>query len=385
MKPILFTLFLSISAYIGMAHAQGNFQAGVCGKTQPRFCVSETIRLGNSSYTISGVNADGTYKISGSSSSYDAVDLAKTSGCGRTKPSFCHGEVIRLGNSSYQISGIRSDGTYLIAGSTSTYEADDLAKTSGRGNTKPSFCIGETVRLGNSNYKISGYLPVSKMYKIAGSTSDYSAADLGKISNVECPGSANGSGVLDFTVSLSFETQDMTEAYGSLSKVTTKERATFLKSLGESIKKSNSGDVNLFAGFLFSKLVRLSTAQVVRDHFEPEVAKFISDLNKSNWKSVMQVPANDQTVSFAIQVIAAGVRVRNSQAQVSPETELKLKTLAAAAAKDGLFAKAIALREFLSENMVLITDLVADPRHGALGSIVADTAEWVHNGFKDKK
>lgn len=358
-----------------------------CGESNPRFCVGEVIRYAGKDQAILGVSQNlTTYIVKdsyGDDTTVAASALGKKSGRGNSNPSFKFGEIVRYAGADRAILGIKNNGqTYIVKdsyGDDSSVAPESLGKKAGRGQSNPSFHFDELVRYAGKEQRILAIRNNNYILKDSyGDDTLVAASNIGKMRN------GNQNTLDSLSVYISNDTQDLFESITSLAKVTTKERSLFLKTLASNLQKSNSGDVNLFAGFLFAKIIRLSTAQVVRDHFEPPLAKYLAELEKSNWKSIQQIAGNEQTISFAIQVIAAGVRVRNTQAGVSPENEIRLKTLAAADAKRGMVAKAIALREFLMANMGMIEDLVSDPRHGAIGSLVADTAQWIHYQFREK-
>lgn len=376
LSKIVFPLSLIYLSSFAVAQSESK----KCTDTNPRFCIGEVIAIESFAHkTITYIAENNKVQLSDWPGTwYETKSLAKTTGCGKTNPRFCINETVVI--ESYKnktIVGIHADGTYLLDGWNPRYSVDLLSKTRGRGQTTPSFCVGETITIDGQTKLVVGYNPAKKAYSLDGWAPLYGAGRLRKTDKAFCstqtPAAAD-----EIVISLSLETGDVVEAYQNLARVTSKERSEFLKSIANSVGKLNSGGVNVFAGFLFAKIVRSSTAQVVKDKFEPAVATYVAQMEKTNWTTPLQVEFSDQMVEFATHVVAAGVRTRNTQAALTPQNEIRLKALANAAAKKGTLAKANALKEFLSSNMNLIEDLVADPRHGAIGSLVADTAQWVN-------
>ena len=349
-------------------------------------CVGDPIvAWGRNGHTVKGIAEDGirvSTTLDNDLASPDVIGVKKKY-CFKPNPilpKVCEGDsVIAWGRKGIIVTGINLGGRGVYTSlDADLAQVGNIGITTGCGTTNPKFCVGDKVTAwGRGPHEIVGINATGIGYF---TTLDN---DLANVSNLTLISRAKRTGLDSLNVSMGNEHQDIIETYGQFAKVVTRERAGFAKSLQSQVASLKSGYVDVFSGLLLAKLVRLSTAQVIKDSFEPAVVSYLAEMEKQNWKSVMQVPLSDETVLFAIQVTAAGVRMRNTQAGVSPESEIRLKTLAAAAAKKGTVAKANALRNFLMSNMVLIEDLVADPRHGAIGSLVADTAQWVNKQFEE--
>lgn len=423
MKTKFFNSLL-IFAVIGsgfFSNAASDETSPKCGKSVPRLCLGQTVwTQAGSDWTgafeaeIIGISEDlmkYSVKIKGRNEMYhnrsvEGLGISTIGLCTISRPRICVGDVIyTIQGSAWRhvrasevtaISHDRSKLTVNIKVSNENYSSSDpntfSTQTAGRcGTTSPKLCVGDRVKSIQGNAWRGEYdgVVLAVSYDGKSYTIDFDNFDAHN-SNVDSNTlrilrRANSLSLESLNIFFSPETDDTVTSIKAMASVVTKERALFLNQIASSVAKEKSETANLFAGLLVSKLIRLSTAQVVKDHFEPQVQNYLTRIQATGWNSIMQIPGNDQTISLAIHVIAAGVRVRNTQAQVSPETEIKLQALVTAAATMGTFAKANALREFLLENMVLINDLVADPRHGAIGSLVADTAQWVHQQFDQGK
>lgn len=408
--PTLLLLSISHAAEVETVSSSG------CGQTKPRFCVNESVIVKyrdaygyfhGKKAIIAGYNSNGTYSTksdSGTVESNWSVDkLFKTKACGNvhkeTNIKFCAGEkVIYVYKNVYgynqttmaEVAGVSSDGESYVTLYGDTYAPDikevALFKTRSRecSKTEPRFCIDEpAIR----TYKdVYGY-PHSENVTIAGYNSSglfaltnssgllsdiYQISVLSKIKGSS--GSLACEGVDAF---LSDSTTDVVNSYNSLAKITTAERAEYLRNVSQYLLPLNRADTNLFARFVIGKIVRSSTAKVVRDAFKSAVENDLTELNKAGWKSIDQIEANAATLDFAMRVLYSGVKLRLSMPDANESLKTFSSRLTAAAGEQKLSAKISALQGIVKDMQPMLIELMQDPRHGALGEVTQDVAGWV--------
>jgi hypothetical protein len=370
------TLISIITLFSSLSFAQATDTGRRCGSTSPSFCVGEKVAFpGYHNSTITGVLSNGTYQVSGAYySSYPPEKIGKTTGCGKTNPRFCANEkVVFPGYHNATIIGYTSEGSYIVSGAYySSYTAEKIGKTKGCSNTTPRFCANERVGVnGYPNAIALGYTSEGAIIVESAYYSSYTADKLGKVR------SRNSNSVDGLSVYLSTDTEDVTLSYSALASVTTKERADFLNSSSAYLKQLNSEDVNIFAGMVLAKIIRLSTSQVVKDHFETPAVAFTAELAKNNWKSIDQIEANLRTLDFATRVIYAAVKLKLTMAQADPKDNQDLLQLGQIAAMTQLSRKIAALQQFCESKRHIVEELIQDPRHGVLGMVTADVMGWV--------
>lgn len=365
-----------ITLLSSLSFAQSTDSGRRCGSTTPSFCVGEKVAFPNyHNATITAVLNDGKYQVSDAYySAYAAADIGKTTGCGKTTPRFCAGEKVVFPNyHNAKIVGYTSSGTYIVSDAYySSYTPEKIGKTKGCSNTTPRFCANEPVGVSNYPDAIAlGYTSLGSIIVANGYYSAYEAKSLGK------KRSRYGNNIDSLSVYLSTDTEDVTLSYSALASVTTKERADFLNSSSAYLKQLNSEDVNIFAGMVLAKIIRLSTSRVVQENFVTPAQAFTAELEKNNWKSTDQIEANLRTLDFATRVIYAAVKLKLTMAQVDPKDNQDLLQLGQIAAMTQLSRKIAALQQFCESKRHIVEDLIQDPRHGVLGMVTADVMGWV--------
>ena len=295
--------------------------------------------------------------------------------CGNTQPSFCVGEkVIVSGYPNAQITGVMSTGNYTVSGAYfNEYSPDKMGKTKGCGTTTPRFCAGEKVTIsGYPNATVIGVNLFTGNYYISGAYySEYSAEKLGKTR------SANPNSPESLNVYLSTDTQDIVQTYQALASVTTKERSDFLTSSSAYLTQLNSEDVNIMAGMVIVKIIRLSTSSAVKENFQKPAVDFIAAIEKNNWKSLEQIEANSRTLDFATRVVYAAVKLKLSLADSTHQNNADLAELGRIATTTQLSKKLSGLQAFCESHRFLVDEMIQDPRHGVLGMTTADIMGWV--------
>ena len=369
-------LFLSLLVGSVLTHAAQTGER--CGNTTPSFCVDETVAIsGYPGAIVTAVMSNGNYAVSGAyNSEYPPSLMGKTKGCGTTTPRFCMNEdIVISGYPNSRVIGINlTSGNYYVSGAYNReYPVNLMGKTKGCGTTTPRFCAGEPVVIsGYPNSLIIGVNLVTGTYYVSGAYNrEYPANLIGKTrsTNPNSPESLN--------VMMSTDTQDIVQTYQALASVTTKDRSAFLTASSAYLTQMNSEDVNIMAGMVVSKIIRLSTSQVVKDNFDKPALAFIQGLEKSNWKSLDQIEANVRTLDFATRVIFAAVKLKLNLANSTLQDNADLAELGRIAATTQLSKKILSLQNFCESHRMIVDELIQDPRHGVLGMTTADIMGWV--------
>lgn len=372
------TLALLISLLVPLLMTCAAQTSERCGTSNPSFCAGEPVAIsGYPNAIVTGVMTNGNYTVSGAYySEYAAKDIGKTKGCGTTTPRFCMSEsVVISGYPQAKIVGINlTTGNYYVTNAYyAEYAVKSMGKTKGCGTTTPKFCIGEKAAInGYPSASVIGINLTNGNYYVTNAYyAEYSVSSMGKTrsTNPNSPDSLN--------VYLSTDTQDIVQTYQALASVTTNERSDFLLSSSAYLTQLNSEDVNIMAGMVVAKIIRLSTSQAVKENFEKPANEFIAAIEKNNWKALDQIEANSRTLDFATRVVYAAVKLKLSLADSSHQNNADLAELGRIAATTQLSKKLSGLQAFCESHRSLVDELIQDPRHGVLGMTTADIMGWV--------
>jgi hypothetical protein len=404
---ILFSIFGLGFLFINNAKAAELSYSG-CGFDAPIFCV------GNSAFfhsdtgwapgKIVGIYSDSRYAFKYDSDGHTGIArpafLVKVANegekvCEETKANrlkFCVGDpafyvptsgVIVPGT----IGGLRGNQFYLFKKSNGKdyidwVDSEKLAKGAKAGEKvcgkgTPKFCTGEDTFLADGNGgKIVGvffYEFYVFKYNSDGEVAYFETKSLTKIksagsSQLNCEG---------IEASLGEQSTDIANTYNALAKVSTAERAQYLKDVTQYLVPTNRADTNLFARFLIAKIVRGSSAQVVKDAFAQAIEADQKELAKNNWTSIDQIEVNAYTLDFASRVLYAAIKLRMTMPDATDVLKPYLAELVSIASETKLSAKIVALHAFAEKIQPMVQELILDPRYQMLGMVTQDVLGWI--------
>jgi hypothetical protein len=373
-----------------------------CGNTNPQYCLNEMVYRTtdrSKSYLAKIVEVSSDKKIytvrdedDGHLTKYYASHLSKTEGCGKTSPKFCVNEMVyRTTNRSKsylaKIVAVSSDKQiYTVRdeddGHLTKYYASHLSKTEGCGNITPKFCINDKVerKAANGNYYLSKIVAVStdkQIYTLSdeddGYLTRYYASQLALISR---PTSTISIDRLDPRISR--DTHEITDAVKQLQSAVSEPRKKFLEHMTSGLSKQNNETVNIMAGLILSKIIKGLTAPIIKDNFEKEVDRFLSDEKTKGFENLDNIVLDSNTLDLASRVLFSAAALQESQLASTENSNLKQR-IGLNMIDRKLSSKLIGLQNLCNESQKMIINLIESEKYSVFGQVTADICGWIAN------
>jgi PKD repeat protein len=125
--------------------------------TQTRtLCAGESLKIGNKTYTTTGIYRDTLKTIAGCDSVVTTNLTIRTRSSFTQTRTLCAGESLKIGNKTYTTTGIYRDTLKTIAGCDSVVTTNLTIRTRSSFNQTHAVCAGESLKIGNKTYTTTG-------------------------------------------------------------------------------------------------------------------------------------------------------------------------------------------------------------------------------------
>jgi|GEM_PF-2806344 len=375
-----------------------------CGDSTPRFCTGENVMVDLYGHTndtahtmeehkIVGVSG-GNYALNNLDGFWESSWLSKMSGCGATVPKFCVGEEVMLDLYGHTQDSIHTMHTatvtavhgafYIFSRYPGLWESTWLGKTTGCGNSTPSYCVGEYVNVdlyGHTN-DTAHTIREHQITSIRGA--DYSLNDLigawesnwlskerngcRDYASGLCPGNVGTSSL----VSVDTIADNLLE----IATVVPEGKAKVFRRLAEysnTLKWEIIEDMLIVLGYQY---VTNSTSEVMQKGFAPAYTKAYSKLT-TGVQDFSQIEPSLETLQVAIEVLKSAVEQSLNSATPAPGASAMMGELANISAETRFLAKANRLQQFVLKNNEALLLQIQDPHSAGIAGMTQVIVAWL--------